>query len=305
MCLRRALLARARWGARPAMVRTCPRGAKAGCGRMAPWKTVRWGMVWLACFAWLASSVRAESGRAAPTAREVATLTQTGPTALQTRVRRMDRTLRLLSTERNGSELTCLSGTLTGGITGAFWLSATLSDDSHRGTRAQALLGAASLVAAGTALVHSALCWLVANRIDAERLQRWERVGGAGPIDAVTLAGFEGELRADSRTARLVRLARGAAAVGRGLAGLTLAALAVSPVLEGNAEKSAYLLGGLYIALSTWETIAAFGSVTPHERAFRQYEAGCRRPASESDEHRSGEPVTSARMRGLRWVSHF
>lgn len=183
----------------------------------------------------------------------------------------LQHSLEALSQERNGSETYCIGQALLGGLTGGWWLYTALDDGGHQNTKTQALLGSLSLALAGIALSQSVACLFIPDDTDSDRLRRWHAALDGNSMDPQTLAGFEGELRAEQQAARRARYISGVRAVGSGLAALTLIALAATPVLERDAETYAYLAGSIHVTISAWQIVRRFSAESPHERNWQYY----------------------------------
>ena len=109
---------------------------------------------------------------------------------------------------------------------------------------------------------------------DEQRLSRFARERAAGALDALALARFEGELRAEAALAAQIRVMNGVAFVGTASAGAALLAFALSSQLHDGARTAAYFWGGALVATGVWQAISNLCGESDSERAWRQYQQG-------------------------------
>src|SRR5262249_50089972 len=142
-------------------------------------------------------------------------------------------------------------------------------DDPHEGwvrvlgaTTAIVLVGAPSLVFGIRGLFES-------TAPDEVRLARFRAQRTAGPLDAISLARYEGELSADADRSRRLRVLGGWYAVGVAVGGATLIGYgAASPVFD-DARVLAYAEGGALLAFGTILAISELGGESATEREWR------------------------------------
>lgn len=115
---------------------------------------------------------------------------------------------------------------------------------------------------------------------DQERFARWQRERALGMPDQLTIARYEGELRAEAAIARQIRIMNGVAFIGTGAAGLGVLALAVTAQFQHDARTAAWFWGAALLGTGTWQAIQNLTGESKSERVWNAYHGGVQNPGA-------------------------
>jgi hypothetical protein len=139
---------------------------------------------------------------------------------------------------------------------------------------------------------------------DRERLERWQRERALSVPDQLSIARYEGELRAEAAIARQIRLMNGAAFIGTAAAGLGVFALAVTGQFQREARTAAWFWGAALLGSGTWQAIANLTGESKSERVWNAYHGGVDDPGKALARLRL-TPTIERRTFSLRMAGRF
>jgi hypothetical protein len=231
----------------------------------------------------LRASVLIVAMAASATARAQSAM-QTQPAsapATQVQSERMQRGLQALS--RSGDAALTWSAVISliagGGLIGyGTWVAVdgdSLGQSGHR-----TALSATMLMLGGLVFANGLRAIVGIATPDEERFARFQAESARGAIDAIAIARYEGELRAEAEIARQIRELNGVAFIGTASAGAGVLVLAATSQFKGDARTAAWFWGGALVASGVWQAIANLTGASASERVWRAYQSGARDPGA-------------------------
>jgi hypothetical protein len=146
-------------------------------------------------------------------------------------------------------------------------------DGAEMGVGEGRALVSGALIGLGGGLLANTLHGIGRETTDQPRLKRFRAARAAGPIDRISLASFEAEVRAEVDIARYQRVVAGVQSIGLAVGGAGIIAIAAGVAdFTDDGRLVAGVLGGTYLVLGTWQAIAMLTGESFYERTQREYE---------------------------------
>jgi hypothetical protein len=206
---------------------------------------------------------------------------QQAATQLEQRCQRMQRSLEALAAAGDSALLWSTAISVVGGgavLAYGAWVAV---DGGGLPQNAQRTALSATMLTLGGLLFASGVRDVAGlTTTDQERLSRWHKERALAGPDAITLARYEGELRAEAAIARQIRTLDGVAFIGTASAGAGVLALAITAQFTGSARTAAWFWGGALFVTGVWQAIASLAGESRSERVWNAYRTGARDPGA-------------------------